>query len=867
MKTKLFFIIVVMLFASSCTQNNTADTFANQADLLNLEMLRANAVMPPEDIGFSVPSGFYGEIVLELKNNTGDYMLDIRYTTDGAEPAASSSIYNTAIRRFAGSAPDFTSLTVRAALFEGDKRVSKIFTNSYLISSGAQNRFDVPVIFVSTGHENLWNHDYGIFADGRLRQEWQENNPRRRPEFTSPANWWAKGKEWERPAYVETFEPDGTRVAAQDAGVRIHGGWSRGNNNQRSLRIFARSEYDPDNTYFDYEIFTNNTSEDGTNKLITSYKRLVLRNGGNDHWSTRIRDEVSQDIAAEFGIDTQNSRAGVLFLNGEFYGIIQVKQTYDRFALKDRYNAPNDDFTILEMGTSSGGYRVMNGEPDEEQKYAALVREINRGLATTDAGKKILEEQMDVHEVLKYYAFQIYIGNGDWPHNNYKIYKYNAPELAPGNGKLDGRWRYLLFDTDFGMGLSGSFRETNILSSCLNSRGDGGLFAGLMQNDDYRNTFIKLVCDLINIYYTRDNTFYYIGARSLEIANEIPLQMGRTGWNQNTAVMYDWVEGRPDVMYRQLERNLRAGSLYNINLTQNIEGGNTHINEFKLTDKSWTGRHYMYTRAEISAVPLPGWKLEKWVINGEEIYDAVIIPERYIFASTVNIQAVFVTDNSLEGCLVVNEVYYDSNGSGYIELYNPTNSEVPAGLYSLFIHNYDENTRTELDLADTAVAPFSYVLINRSGIKGGRDEIILTRELAVIGSLRVPELKPGESYGRYPDGGDNLVYMQKCTPNEANELGSDRIKIFEYMKNRVMPTGRLQPKNIVPIRQGREIFVPLSAVEEYNGDNAAAIHRIARNEAERINGGMYVPLSAFEGTRVRINDIILEKLNSVIFYR
>jgi hypothetical protein len=419
------------------------------------------------------------------------------------------------------------------------------------------------------------------------------------------------------------------------------------------------------------------------------------------------------------------------------------------------------------------------------------------------------------------------------------------------------------------MGLAGD-HNTNILSACLNNKGDGGLFAGLMQSDEYKNIFIKLICDLINVYYTRDNTFYYIGARSLEIANEMPLHMGRTNWNNNTALMYEWVEKRPAAMYRQIERSFKPGSLYDINLKQNIEGGNAYINEFKLTDKSWWGQHFMYTWAEMSAKPLPGWKLEKWVINGEDIYDAVIRPERYIHASTVNIQAIFVKDNSLEGTLVINEVHYDSGGSGYgyIELYNPTNREVSTDIYSLVIHNHDENTQTVRGLGAGVVAPFSHILINPEYImKGGRDEIILTRSEQSINSIALPELKRGESYGRYPDGGDKFIYLQKLTPNAANELGSDRITVYEYMKNRVMPTGRLQPKNLTPIRENGQIYVPLEAILEYNGDNPDSIHRIARNEAIQINGKSYVPLSAFDGTRVRINDVILDRLNSVIIYR
>ena len=873
-------VIYIILFATvSCAEHNsTAIPAVNpSADPVDIAMLRANAPPPTEDIEFSLPSGFYNDSVrVELTNRTEDYTLNIRYTTDGSAPTASSSLYSNGIRRSADSdRNNVTSLVIRAALFEGEKIVSRIFTNSYILGYKMEERFDVPVVCVSTGNENLWNHDYGIFADGRLREEWIARQPgRARVEFTSPANWWARGKEWERPAYVEIFEPDGTRVIAQDAGIRIHGGWSRGNGTQRSLRIYARSEYDPNQTSFDYAIFPNNTSLDGTNKSITSFKRLTLRNGGNDFGSTRIRDEVTQDIAALYGLDMQNSRAGVIFLNGELYGILQIKHTLNRFTLKDLYNAPNDDFTVLKNGSSGGGYRASDGDPAEERNYTTLVKEISRGLARTEEGRKELEEQMDVYNVLKYYAFQTYIGNGDWPHNNYKIYKYNAPELnAAGVNQLDGRWRYWLYDTDFGMGLAGDYR-TDILGSCIRNKGDGGLFSGLMQSDEYKSIFVKLMCDLINVYYTNDNLFYYIGARSLEIVREIPLQLSRTGWNQQVTVMYEWVDKRPAVMYNQMTRHLKLDkSIYQINLKQNTEGGNVYINEFELSDTSWIGQHYENTGAEMSAVSLPGWKLEKWIINGKNVNDKVILLDKYISDDNIDIEAVFIKDNTLDGVLVINEIndiYYDVNGEhSYIELYNPTNSEVSTEMYSLVIHNHDENTQIRHEFGSQTIAPFSFttVYFYDFTLKSDRDEIRLIYSDTVRESMYLPNLEENESYGRYPDGGDKFVYLQKSTPNAKNELGSERIKEFEYMKNRVLLTGRLQDKSIIPIRENGQVYVPLAAFDDYNGSNPRAIQNMAKEAAVTINGGLYVPLSAFEGTQVRINEIIVDRLNSVIIYK
>jgi len=346
--------------------------------------------------------------------------------------------------------------------------------------------------------------------------------------------------------------------------------------------------------------------------------------------------------------------------------------------------------------------------------------------------------------------------------------------------------------------------------------------------------------------------------------------------------MYDWVERRPAVIYTQLTRQLRlSGGLYQIKITQNTEGGNVHINQFELTDANWTGSHYENTGAEINAAALPGWKLEKWIINGTDVYDAVISLDEYISDGSVDVEAIFVKDSSLSGILVINELYYaetdnnednedneDKTGA-YIELYNPTSSEISTDAYSIIIHNHDENTETTHKFTSQTVAPFSYITLTlaENNLKSGRDEVRLVRLDTVQESVYLPECKAGESYGRYPDGGEKFVYLQTLTDGTANNLGSGRVNIFEYMKNKVILTGRLQDKTVVPIRLDGETYVPLAAFDEYNGNNPREVVSMAKKGAIDMNGGLYVPISVFDGTRVLINEIILEKFNSVIIYK
>jgi hypothetical protein len=111
------------------------------------------------------------------------------------------------------------------------------------------------VFSFSTDSYNLYDYDYGILVPGRIRDEWFDANP----DTELGRHWWdanyrMRGRESERPVHVEVFTQDGTRVIAQNAGMRVHGGASRVFP-QKSLRLTARREYEPGAGRFHHEFF------------------------------------------------------------------------------------------------------------------------------------------------------------------------------------------------------------------------------------------------------------------------------------------------------------------------------------------------------------------------------------------------------------------------------------------------------------------------------------------------------------------------------------------------------------------------------------------------------------------------------------
>ena len=167
---------------------------------------------------FSLPGGFYsGSLEIELESSNAG--TDIYYSLDGTDPDSLSAVYSQPIQ--------ISSTTViRAKVLGAGLLPSKTITNTYVLN----NQANLPIISISTTPDNLWDEDHGIYV---LGNNYETNQPH------YGANFW---KDWERPIHVEMYERSGELAFSIDAGIKIHGGWSRARP-QKSVAIFARGRY------------------------------------------------------------------------------------------------------------------------------------------------------------------------------------------------------------------------------------------------------------------------------------------------------------------------------------------------------------------------------------------------------------------------------------------------------------------------------------------------------------------------------------------------------------------------------------------------------------------------------------------------
>src|SRR5699024_11829464 len=139
-----------------------------------------------------------------------------------------------------------------------------------------------------TDPDNLFDEETGIYTD--------ENATNR-------------GSDWERPVHLDFFEADGNLALEQELGVRIHGGFTR-SFNQKSLRLYAKSEYDS-NEYMSYDFFNGLGRMNGKGS-VKEFKRLILRNSGNDWNQTMFNDALMQSLIEPLGtVDTRSEERRV----------------------------------------------------------------------------------------------------------------------------------------------------------------------------------------------------------------------------------------------------------------------------------------------------------------------------------------------------------------------------------------------------------------------------------------------------------------------------------------------------------------------------------------------------------------------------
>ncbi len=521
-------------------------------------------------ITFSKESGIYGS-AFEL-SISADASGQIYYTLDGSDPTISDTavLYSGAISitdrkndknvvsavdpvLFAGSynkvnskrngftceikAPsdkDVDKCTVvRAAVKKADGTFGTDSAATYFIGTAEEHieglkksceaaGQDLAVISISIDYDDLFDSTKGIYVKGDVFEQalkeylkgnklWDAETAR-----SLDANYKQKGRDWEREIALSMFEfsADGTatEVINQNCGIRIQGNYSR-SDIQKGFRLYARKDYSDNN--FKYAVFGEDYLND-SGEVMDKFKTLVLRAGGNCAFLAKFNDTYWQSLVQDMDIETKKSRPCVVYINGEYWGAYVLEEDYTDDYMEDLHGVNKDDVVIYKGDAEALeiGYKLDEGEIPEGEEEDYYFKELKNFFKThkdlkSDADYKEFIKLVDPDSVRDYFAVECWINNKwDWPGKNWSMWK--TINTDSNNEYADGRWRFLLYDVEFG-GISGSGdARTNTIKED-NYKPNGLLdmdtdnpavlcFAYLMTNKTFKEDFCNTLSGLSDGY-------------------------------------------------------------------------------------------------------------------------------------------------------------------------------------------------------------------------------------------------------------------------------------------------------------------------------------------------------------------------------
>ena len=492
---------------------------------------------------------------------------------------------------------------VKAAVFQNGEP-GKICTQTYFVGKGVSELFDVMVVSLSADEKVLYDEETGILAN---YGEEGENG------------------EWDRPAYVEFYEPDGTRMLAQGTGIAISGHGSR-EFAQKSFKLISDSVYDPEHPTFEYDFFETDMAG---NEKGQSYNRLVLRNGGSDHEGTMLKWNVVSRLGKDSGMVCAGARPGILFLNGSYYGIIQLQEKYTRYNIAHAIGAQKDDIEKYEPNEINsarfGGY------------YNQLRQDLN-----DPKRMESLERQVDMTDMLKHYAVNLIMNNVDWPYHNFLSWKCaETSSSAYGDGKV----RFFLYDLDAVYQDTTGYEVPDEFAYLMEEPVEDAtdtLYL-LMQSELYRTRFVNLVCDLTATVYQEDHVLRLIEEENEKLAGSMELYYTEEErMRQQAAVdrMKEAAEESGIRVHEGLQEYLKAADPYTLRL-ELPDGIQVSFSEIRLKGgESYTGTYYHNYPLTLTAEPENGQEFYGWLVNGEEVRTAELLLDESCTADEMYIQLI-----------------------------------------------------------------------------------------------------------------------------------------------------------------------------------------------------------------------------------
>ena len=540
----------------------------------------------------SLTSGFYTGT--QMVSVTAGSNITIRYTLDGSKPVSSSTLYTGPI-----TISHTTVLKVRC--FASGKLPSPVIARTYLIDENTS----LPVISLATSPEWLWGDKLGIY----------KNTYRER----------------EIPVHCDFFEADGTLGFSVNAGIRLTGQLSVFYP-QKSLTLEARERYGTD--AIDYHVFPE--------RDLNTFKALYLRTAGfPDNRDTFFRDALQHELVInKIDLDCQAYRPAVLFLNGEYWGIYNIRDKINDDYAGYLFNLNPDEIDMLEYEATRRP-TVMHGD---DENYDALYDYITDNDLSVPDYYHVIESWMDLDEYINYQICEIFSDNVFWPDQNIRMWRER---------RWDAKWRWILFDLEFGFGMPNArstdgYRHNTLAFATAQDwvtppPWSTLIFRKLLANEQFKIKFIQRFAVYLNSIFHPDTVLTTINRLQTNLEPEMQRHIARwrnsessfvlgnpipdySTWLQNVLVMKTFAANRPRYQREHLIDyfDLAGTTVLNLNIMDPGKG-RIKTNDVILSSSNSSGIYFQGIPTILQAIPEVGYRFARWQGVTDSLQNPIMI--------------------------------------------------------------------------------------------------------------------------------------------------------------------------------------------------------------------------------------------------
>jgi gliding motility-associated-like protein len=574
---------------------------------------------------FSLSPGFYAG-AQSVSITCSDPSASIRYTLDGTDPTPASPLYTAPIQ--------ITTTRVLRATAYSANLPSFTETNTYFINV----THTVPVVSVCS---------QGV---QQMLQTGSQNPPNRIGSF-------------------ELFEENGSFIDEGQGDFNKHGNdsWAY---NQRGFDYICRDQYGY-NGDLEHQIFPE--------KSRTKFQRVMLKPGASDNYpfenGAHIRDAFihTLSIRADMKLDERTWRPAVVYLNGNYWGVYEIREKVDDHDYTDYYFGQNK-FNLYFLKTWGGTWQEY-GSPNAQPSWNALTSYILNNNMGNPANFNYVDSLLNWKSLADYFMINSYTVNQDWL--NWNTSWWRGLDTT-GDKK---KWRYALWDMDATFGHYVNY--TGIPDASANAdpcnaenlpnpggQGHTDILEKLInENPEVEQYYITRYADLINTSFSCASMITLLDSMVNEIDPEMTAQCAKwggsyNGWQASVNQLRNFINQRCVALEQGLVDCYQLSGPYPVTFDVSPPGAGTlQVNSINPPQYPWATSYFGGIQTNLEANANAGWMFSHWTVASGAMGLPTSASTNFITLNGPNtVVAVFVIQSpDIDGDGVLNEVDPDVN--------------------------------------------------------------------------------------------------------------------------------------------------------------------------------------------------------------